>query len=303
MHKAQIEQTITQCPATVQPKLRAVLFADDFCGVIPAQDADHLAQAAHTTVGQVMIMLLEIARLYAQAPISSYDVGAVSQASSGNLYLGANMEFVGQSLNATVHAEQAAVIHAWLHGEEALSAIAVTGLPCGHCRQFLNELQSAAHLQVITPATGALPLATLLPNAFGPASLGNMQGFLSPQRHDLYLVTPSTDAVTLAALDMANKSYAPYSHSYAGLAVQRDDGQIFAAPYAENAAFNPSLSPLQSVLVHMNLHGGPYGPHLPTIQKAVLVEVTDASCSQQGMARDLLAVAHRTNLTIAYAQH
>ena len=51
-------------------------------------------------------------------------------------------------------------------------------------------------------------------------------------------------------------SYAPYSKSYAGVALRTQNGQIVTGAYAENAAFNPSLSPLQAALSQLNLGGG-----------------------------------------------
>ena len=36
-------------------------------------------------------------------------------------------------------------------GETALQAIATTAAPCGHCRQFMNELRDAATMRVIIP--------------------------------------------------------------------------------------------------------------------------------------------------------
>ena len=49
-------------------------------------------------------------------------VGAVALGLSGALYAGANLEFLGQSLSLSVHAEQAAVYNAWVHGEAGVSA-------------------------------------------------------------------------------------------------------------------------------------------------------------------------------------
>ncbi|MCB0097347.1 MAG: hypothetical protein KDE46_16565, partial [Caldilineaceae bacterium] len=83
----------------------------------------------------------------------------------------------------------------------------------------------------------------------------------------------------------ANRSYAPYSANYAGAAVQTIDGAIFAAPYAENAAFNPSLSPLQGALLHLHLAGRSFAD----IQQAALVESTQSLCSQKEATRALLA--------------
>ena len=77
----------------------------------------------------------------------------------------------------------------------------------------------------------------------------------------------------------ATQSYAPYSHSYAGVALQIQDGTLFCGRYAENAAFNPSLPPLQSALIMLRMAG-----HAPEdIQAAALVE------SQQGQISHLAA--------------
>lgn len=48
-----------------------------------------------------------------------------------------------------------------------------------------------------------------------------------------------------AAIQAANRCHAPYSHSPSGVALELKDGTIFSGSYAENAAFNPTLPPLQ----------------------------------------------------------
>ncbi len=54
----------------------------------------------------------------------------------------------GAQLGQTVHAEQSAISHAWMKGEEGLSDITINFSPCGHCRQFMNELTTAKELKV-----------------------------------------------------------------------------------------------------------------------------------------------------------
>jgi len=51
-----------------------------------------------------------------------------------------------------------------------------------------------------------------------------------------------------AALGAARDSYAPYSRCPAGLAVVTAAGAVYAGPYLESAAYNPSLPPLQAAL-------------------------------------------------------
>ena len=56
------------------------------------------------------------------SPHSNFYVGAIAVGDSGNFYFGANMEFVGVPLSASIHAEQSAVMNAWIHGEGHSSA-------------------------------------------------------------------------------------------------------------------------------------------------------------------------------------
>ena len=68
----------------------------------------------------------------------------------------------------------------------------------------------------------------------------------------------------------------PYSKSPSGVALECKDGRIFSGSYAENAAFNPTLPPLQGALNLLNLNGYDY----PDIQRAVLAEKADAPLIQ-----------------------
>jgi cytidine deaminase len=213
--------------------------------------------------------LLHEASMLAHPPISNFKVGAAALGTSGAYYLGANYEIAGQALGFTVHAEQSAIANAWMAGEEGIERIVVTAAPCGHCRQFLNELVSADRLIVQTPRMTA-KLSQLLPSAFGPTDLGVTTGLMGKERHPLS--ANASDELALEALDAAAKSYAPYSGAFAGVAVRTKGGQITAGSYAENAAFNPSLPPLQVVLSQMNLRG----LKADEIAEAVLVQVGSA---------------------------
>ena len=84
------------------------------------------------------------------------------------------------------------------------------------------------------------------------------------------------DALSQAAIAAANRSHMPYSKSPSGVALECKDGRIFSGSYAENAAFNPTLPPLQGALILLNLKGYDY----PDIQRAVLAEKADAPLIQ-----------------------
>jgi cytidine deaminase len=240
--------------------------------IIPAAEAQRLAQEQGITVPQLMTKLLPRAAEFARPPVSNFKVGAISRGHSGNLYLGANVEFKGEALSFTVHAEQSSVGGAFMNGEEGIDLIAVTAAPCGYCRQFLNELATADKLTIQLP-NGSFSLGDLLPNAFGPRDLGVEGGLMQRDEHGLTIETD--DKLANEALCAANMSYAPYSQSYAGVALRATDGTVVTGAYAENAAFNPSMSPLEVALSQLNLRGVAF----ETIADAILVHVDDMHTS------------------------
>lgn len=234
-----------------------------FPSVIPASEAETRAREHGVDIPQLMTMLLPEAASFAKPPISNFRVGCVSRGLSGALYFGTNLEFAGEALSFTVHAEQSSVTSAWMNGEEGIDLIAVNAPPCGYCRQFLNELTTADRLIVAMPKE-TRALRELLPSAFGPRDLGIDGGLM--QRSDQGLTIDEDDELARAALSAANMSYAPYSKSFAGVAVRTSRG-IHTGAYAENAAFNPSMSPLQVALSRLNLAGESWD----AIEDAVLV--------------------------------
>lgn len=278
-----ISAALSGFPEAARQTLAHIALADSFAGVISAEAAQVLAGQTQLSTEALMLELVALARLYAHPPISSYRAGAVVLGGSGDLILGANQEFPGLALSATVHGEQAAVLNAFLHSEQTIRAIAVGGMPCGHCRQFLSEINDPA-LLVITPL-GARPLSAMLPDAFSPAVLGNAQGMFDASRPALRLDSPDPDDLAIAALEMARRSYAPYSGNWCGVAVETADSRIVAAPYLENVAFNPSLPPLQGALAAMRMRRLDWS----SIRRALLVETAGSLCSHEPATRRLLA--------------
>ena len=271
-------------------------------GHVPAADVGALCEALDVGVEALMLRLLPVAASFATVPISSFRVGAVAlgQADagldSGALYLGANVEFTGQALGFSVHAEQSAVINAWQHGERGVTAIATSAAPCGHCRQFLHEIVDSDGLRVLepsTPGTEKVRVATLsqlLPHAFGATDLGIDGGLLHQRFEDPTLTLSETtdgrDLLVEAALEAARKSYVPYTGGRAGCAIANTAGEIFAGRYAESAAYNPSVSPLEAA-VAFQVMNRPRGERIE-IARAVLVESPSAA-GQRGASEAVLS--------------
>jgi cytidine deaminase len=288
---AQIERTPTPDPATSE-----VILAGS-CGLVAAQQAQQLAQAWGMTLPQVMFALVPYAEKLAQPTISGFEVGAVALgATTGNLYFGANVEFSGEALSFTTHAEQSAITNAWLSGEQGVVQLAVSAAPCGYCRQFLWELDTAAKLGVILGSNQIVGLADLLPLPFGPNDLGVTSALMSPANNGLTISPSPTDPLVVAALAAANASYAPYSKGYAGIAVETSSGTTYVGRYAENAAFNPSMSPMESALTMQCLCGD-----RDAIERGVLVEAASQADQSGASALVLNAVAPTVNLEVVVA--
>ena len=207
------------------------------------------------------------------------------------LFLGANIEFPGQALAQTIHAEQSAVINAWLQGAKQIDAVAVSAVPCGYCRQFLWELEGRRNLSIILPdqsswETTRLNLSDLLPAAFGPHELGSTTGLMSSgaQPAILKMKSKSDDPFVLKAKTAAETSYAPYSQNFAGVATKTVTGKIYSGRHAENAAFSPSLSALHTAIIGMTMDQP--GSEI-RIDRAVLVE-RPTSISQRAICELLL---------------
>ncbi|MBP2167527.1 cytidine deaminase [Erwinia toletana] len=257
----------------LQAALNPILTASDFSASFSAQHIAAIRQQSGLDEDALAFALLPLAAACAVAPLSSFNVGAVARGKSGSWYLGANMEFVGATMQQTVHAEQSAITHAWLKGETALEAITVNYSPCGHCRQFMNELNSGTALRIYLPGREPATLGDYLPYAFGPRDLAIETLLLDPVDHGYTL---SGDPLEQQAIAAANQSHAPYSQAHSGVALETSSGHIFAGRYAENAAFNPSLPPLQAALILLNM----VGESGMQIKRAVLAESTGGKLRQ-----------------------
>ncbi|MBM0169496.1 cytidine deaminase [Altererythrobacter sp. C41] len=118
----------------------------------------------------------------AYAPYSRFPVGAALRFADGSVVTGANVE--NASYGLALCAETVAVAKAMAEGVRGgLVAVAVTGpgreplTPCGRCRQVLNELAALGGTDPEVLCVGPedvrrTTLSALLPDAFGPASLG-----------------------------------------------------------------------------------------------------------------------------------
>ena len=279
-----LSAAIDKYPENARPVLRGIVLQPVFTGVITKAQALEIAAALSTNPQDTALALVNLASVYAKTPISNYNVGAVAIGLSGNLYFGCNLEFLGQPLSCSVHGEQSAVMNAWMHGETGLSTVAITAAPCGYCRQFLNELSTATNLSILLQDSPAVQLLTLLPKPFGPIDLGMKGALMLTDKHPLKLTAADQDSTIAAALSAASTSYSPYSLNYSGVAIESSDGIVVTGRYAENAAYNPSMSPMQAALALYNFTGR----NFEDIKRAVLVQSNITTTNQEDASRAVL---------------
>lgn len=133
--------------------------------MIPAATLRRLEKAART------------AARAAYAPYSKFTVGAAVLAASGKIYAGCNVENASYGLCNC--AERTAIFTAAAAGERKLRAVAVftptpqPTMPCGACRQVINEFGSDATVVSVCDSAQRIEttLGALLPAAFGPKDL------------------------------------------------------------------------------------------------------------------------------------
>jgi cytidine deaminase len=279
-----LSNAIAGFPEAGRKALVAAVAPLSFTGSLSPRQARMIAEVAGLDDDGLLRALLPIATAYARPPISGFFVGAVLRGESGAVHCGANMEFPGTSPWTSLHAEQAAIAQAWSAGERAVTALAVSAAPCGLCRQFLTELGDPSDLTLLLPEAPRTTLAELLPRAFGPTALGHTAGLLSAPRREIMLEYTDDDEVVEAALAAAQRSYAPYSGTEAGVALRLRSGAIVTGAYAESAAHNPGLPPLQMALSRRVFEGR----EGDEIVGAVLVAVGHAQIDHVAVTRTLL---------------
>lgn len=110
----------------------------------------------------------------AYAPYSNFRVGAAVLGRSGRIYRGANIENASYGLGTC--AERVALANARVAGESEIAGIAVAcidspagasleeKMPCGACRQWIQELAPTAELVIV--GEGSYWIAELLPRPF-----------------------------------------------------------------------------------------------------------------------------------------
>lgn len=291
MHKRFTEH-FSQLPSSLASALLPVIDCETFDGILAPDDIRMLKRETDLNDDELALALLPVAAAYAVVPISKFQVGAIARGVSGHWYFGGNMEFFHTPLQQTIHAEQCAITHAWMSGEKGLETITVNYTPCGHCRQFMTELNSERALKISLPDRPVATLNDYLPDSFGPRDLG-ITTLLFDTTNNNY-VDKSNDELGSLAIQSANISHAPYTGSHSGVALLTKSGKVFCGSYAENAAYNPSIPPLQAAIIMMYIKAG----ENEVVEKVVLAEKNNPLITQANATKELNSALGSDNFTL-----
>ncbi|KGJ73272.1 cytidine deaminase [Cryobacterium roopkundense] len=119
---------------------------------------------------------------HAYVPYSKFPVGAAALVDDGRVISGCNVE--NASYGLTLCAECALVSSLHMTGGGRLVAFTCvdgngnTLMPCGRCRQLLNE--HSAEGMLLETVSGTRTIDEVLPDAFGPRQLADYRNSVQP---------------------------------------------------------------------------------------------------------------------------
>ncbi|MGB0951814.1 MAG: cytidine deaminase [Planctomycetota bacterium] len=293
------EKALSGFPPQIQAELHELVYRKK---VVPSNRAAAWLDMMGVEIASLLVQLLPVAAEFARTSSQQSAHGAValgnppsSDQGPGNIYLGADLEISGQATPVNVHSEQAAILHAWMHGESSIRTLAVQDSPCGVCRQFLHESSTRSQpMRILVQSTqeekrGAHTSHSLddfLPAA-APKKGAPAAGWMEASSTRIDLGDVAGDSLVQHALTAASASSAPQSGGYGGLALLRSDGKVFSGRRIEHVNLPNGLSPLASALASLNMQLPPMESF--DIRRAAMVECPSSS-SQRELVRFGLAV-------------
>jgi cytidine deaminase len=209
------------------------------------------------SIDELALLALPAAAAMARAPISGYRVPAVGiEADSGDVLLGANLEFPGTELSTTIHAEGFVPLRARRRGRFLRTLAVTSARPCAHCRQTLAESAAADGLTLVDLEGHRRSLEELYPLAFRPGALGVAGDEPGSSRWaglelDVEEGASVAPEIADALAEAGATAHAPYSRAPSAVALVARDGSILSAACVESVAFNPSISAMQAALVEL----------------------------------------------------
>ncbi len=254
-------------------------------------DREQLEAQLGLTTPELLLLCVGVVEKWSRCAISGFQVGVAGLASSsGDVYFGVNLEFDAVPLSCTVHAEQFLVTNLFFGRAQGLDMLALKYPPCGHCRQFLAETVGTGVMIRLSRGEDLeveARLSELLPSAFTPKDLGVQVGLLDDRQSNVSRmplrerrdslkwassggdshgtdlsgsaridaegerVSISDNDMRRLALDAAGRAFAPFTGVCEGVALLTKRGEVVVGSTIESAAYNPSLTAIQTGLIDL----------------------------------------------------
>ena len=251
----ELEAALREVVAASMPSAAASAAESPAASTVPAAEVARLvARFELASERELALLALPVAGAMADPPISGYRVAAVGiEAETGDLVLGANLEFPGTDLGTTVHAEGFVSLRVRRRGRTLETLAVREAHPCAHCRQTLAEADAADRLEIIDLLGHELTLDELYPWSFRPGALGvpgDRPETVPWPALAFAGEAPPNDVATLL-LAAGARAHAPYSRAPSAVMLRLGDGRLVSAGCVESVAFNPTISAIQAALVEV----------------------------------------------------
>ena len=217
-----------------------------------------LAKCFQLSEKAFLFSCLDFASEFAICPTSRFYVGAVGLGESNRLYFGTNIEFDSFPLNMSIHAEQCLIAMAYSQNEVGLKEIYISSFPCGHCRQFMTEIDDYSNIKIRIKShpKKTFYLNELLPFPFGPQELKVKERLFSQnnsKRKKIELKSASLEINSiLQKLDIGLLySYSPYTKTPSSVVFELENKKIFIGFSVESCAYNPTMSAFQTAFLQL----------------------------------------------------
>ena len=255
-------------------------------GGSPRREREALEEELGLSTDELLMLSVSVVEKWSRCAISGFQVGVAGIASgSGDVFFGVNLEFDGVPLSCTVHAEQFLVTNLFFGRAQGLDKLALKYPPCGHCRQFLAETVGTAVVVRLSRGEALQVeacLGELLPSAFTPKDLGVRVGLLDDRQSNVSRMparerrdslkwasggsgdigTPSNSVsdndMRRLALDAAGRAFAPFTGVCEGVALLTKQSDVVVGCTIESAAYNPTLTAIQTALIETVRRDIPY---------------------------------------------
>jgi cytidine deaminase len=225
---------------------------------------------------------LEQLKKLAKPLVSGYKVSCIVQTETID-YDGINVEITPQY---NIHAEQSAIHNAIVNGATQIKSIYLQDSPCGHCRQFINEIDE--NIEIFFKGE-TVKIKDLIPNSFGQEELLGKKvspfvEFSNPIEHFVNPMDYIDDIKESIAAFEYMCSFSPYTKSNCGLIISTDNS-LFRGRYIEAAAFNMSVLPIMGAFSQFFLSGN----DIYSIRDVILVENKNRPVNHGKITKEILS--------------